>query len=295
MQRIVYWLAMAFIFPVSLLPFWALYRVSDGLYLLLYYVVGYRKAVVKGNLERSFPERSPAECKRIEKQFYRHLCDVVVESLKSYTISPEAIRKRIPIRNPELFDAYANKGQSIIIVTAHYGNWEWAALAQSVFSPFVNYAVYRPLSNPWFDRMVKRNRERFNLELIPQQEVAAKIRHTPDEPELIAFLTDQSPSNISKAMWLTFLGEDTAVEPAVERLVRMAKRPVVYGAISKLARGRYEINLVPIHDTPETLEPGELTRLHFAMLEKMIHTAPPYWLWSHRRWKHKRKVEGMKG
>lgn len=289
MQRFVYWLAMAFIFPVSHLPFWALYRVSDGLYLLLYYVVGYRRSVVKNNLALAFPEKSPAERKQIQKAFYRHLCDVVVESLKSYTISPEAIRKRIPICNPELFYDYADKGQTIIIVTAHYGNWEWAALAQSVFSPFVNYAVYRPLSNPWFDRMVKRNRERFNLALIPQQDVAAKIRHTPDAPELIAFLTDQSPANIGKAMWLRFLGQDTAVEPAVERLVRLAKRPVVYGAIRKLARGRYEINLVPIHDAPETLEPGELTRLYFAMLENMIHTAPPYWLWSHRRWKHRRK------
>ena len=286
MKRLTYLLAIIFIYPISLLPFWMLYGVSDFLYVILYRVVGYRRKVTRTNLTNSFPEKSEAEIQQIEGQFYRHLCDVVVEAMKAYTVRKEAIAERMPIKNPEVFENHLKAGESVFVVTGHLGNWEWAALSTCLFSPFPkNQAVYRPLSNPYFDRLVKRNRAKFGLSMVPDLELARVLRSQKSELSVTVLLADQSPPDPKRAYWTTFLNQDTAYNPMVERLVRLTDRPLIYGEIRKIRRGRYEIWL---HDAPPLEEPNAITEWQMRTLEQFIQKDPAYWLWSHRRWKHKR-------
>lgn len=286
MKRLTYLLAIIFIYPISLLPFWMLYGVSDILYFILYRVVGYRRRVTRTNLTNSFPEKTLTEIKEIERQFYRHLSDVIVEAMKAYTVRMGAIAERMPIKNPEVFENHFQAGESIFVVTGHLGNWEWAALSTCLFSPFpINQAVYRPLSNPSFDRRLKRNRAKFGLSMIPDLELARVIRSQKSGLSVTVLLADQSPPDPKRAYWTTFLNQDTGYNPMVERLVRLTDRPLIFGEIKKIKRGRYEIWL---HDAPPLEEENAITEWQMWMLEKFIQKNPAYWLWSHRRWKHKR-------
>lgn len=289
MKRLTFFLTIIFIFPISLLPFWFLYRISDLLYFILYYIIKYRRTVTRRNLVNSFPEKSESSIINIEKEFYRHLADVFVESIKSYTVSHKQMLKRMPVMNREVFDGYFEQGKSITVATAHFGNWEWAALALCIQTNHINQAVYRPLSNPYFDRMVRKNRGKFSLELIPEFEVIKFMRKKYPKPVIRVLLADQSPTDPHKGYWTLFLNQDTAYSKAVERLTKISGTPLVFGEIRKVKRGYYEIHLHKLADNPNDYDSNELTEMQMKKLESLINESPPYWLWSHRRWKHKRR------
>jgi KDO2-lipid IV(A) lauroyltransferase len=285
-SAIVYYLILI---PVSLLPFPLLYLFSDIIFLLLYYVSPYRKKLVLDNLRKSFPEKSEAELKLIRKKFYRHFCDLVVESLKTFTASGAAIQKRVKLVNPELVEQFYSKGKSVILVTGHYANWEWPALTLPYLSSHTATGIYKKLSNPFFDLRLQRSRSRFGLKLMSTREVQQFFADHSDKLCTYGFINDQSPSDPKRGHWLKFLNQDTCYLLGVETYAIKYDLPVIYTAIRKVKRGHYSITYQVVTESPLATEAFEITEACARINESIIREEPAYWLWTHRRWKHARK------
>ena len=275
--------------PISLLPFPLLYLFSDIIFLLLYYVSPYRKKLVLDNLRKSFPEKSEAELKLIRKKFYRHFCDLVVESLKTFTASENGIQKRVQLVNPELVEQFYSKGKSVILVTGHYANWEWPALTLPYLSSHTATGIYKKLSNPFFDLRLQRSRSRFGLKLMSTREVQQFFADHSDKLCTYGFINDQSPSDPKRGHWLKFLNQDTCYLLGVETYAIKYDLPVIYTAIRKVKRGHYSITYKVVTESPLTTAAFEITEACARINESIIREEPSYWLWTHRRWKHARK------
>jgi KDO2-lipid IV(A) lauroyltransferase len=275
------------IIPVSLLPFPLLYGLSDFLFVLFYYVLGYRKKVVLGNIQRSFPEKSHKEHLQISKKFYRHFCDLILESLKTFTISEKEVLKRVTCKNPEVINKYYDRQQSVIVAGGHYNNWEIFAVAINALIKHKAIGIYKPLSNLYFDKKMRDTRSKYGLYMISTKIVKQVFEQEADNLTAIIFAIDQSPSNPKSAHWMKFLNQDTAVLFGTEKYAKEYNYPVVYGRINKEKRGYYSFELFEVTDQPASTAHGEITEKITHLLEKDIRNIPQYWLWSHRRWKHK--------
>lgn len=276
------------IIPISLLPFPLLYAFSDGLYVLFYYMLGYRKKVVLQNIQNSFPDKTEKEHIEICKKFYKHFCDLVVESLKTFTISEKEVLKRVIFNNPEVIDNYFDQKRSVIIAGGHYNNWELFAVAVDALIKHKTVGIYKPLSNKYFDGKMRGTRSKYGLEMISTKEVKPFFDKHINVLTATIFGTDQSPSNPNNAYWMKFLNQDTGVLFGSEKFAREYNYPVVYGRINKLKRGHYSLDFTVVTDTPTETAYGEITEKITLLLEKDIQAIPQYWLWTHRRWKHKR-------
>lgn len=274
--------------PLSYLPLRALYLLSDGLYGLLYHVIGYRKAVVRSNLAGAFPQRSEAERRKIERAFYRHLCDLMVEAIRLFSISERDILRRCHIRNPELLTPYAAQGRSVIVAAAHYNNWELNGAASDRQISHQAVGAYTAIKDPFFSRVLTDSRSRFGLRMVPVREIQAFFAQPGQPPFAMLFAGDQSPRKPERAYWTTFLGRDTGVMWGTERYAKQYNLPVFYGRMIKVRRGCYEAEFELITDTPRATAEGEITEAHTRLLEADIRQAPQFWLWSHKRWKHKK-------
>lgn len=275
------------IMPISALPMRVLYMLSDILFGIIY-LTGYRKDVVKINIDRSFPEKSEKEKKDIVKYFYRHLCDLIVESLKCFSIRREDALRRMKMDNlDEILDSY-KKGKSIILAGGHYNNWEMFAVAIQHYIPFKTIAIYSPLKNKFIDRKMQNSRSRFGLTLIPMKQIGTYLSHHKDKQTATIFAFDQSPSNPHNAYWMTFLNQETGVQLGVEKYANKFDMPVYYGCINKEKRGYYNCHFIKITDDPSMMEDGQLTSEINKQLESDIRKNPPYWLWSHKRWKRQK-------
>lgn len=276
------------ILPISKLPYFLLYRVSDFFFVVMYYAVGYRKKVVLDNLRKCFPEKSEQEIRQICRAFYRHFCDLVVESLKNFSISSEQAQARMQSINPEVLNAYAEKGQSVIIVGGHYGNWElWAVAAPPKLKHKV-VAIYKQLSNAFFDKKMRSSRGKFGLHLVSTKSFGDYFRANLEECTASVFAIDQSPSNPNKSIWIKFMGRDTATLFGAEKYATEYNRPVVYGRVRKVKRGYYTISYETVFDNPGNTQKGEITQKVHDILEAEIRLQPEFWLWSHKRWKHEK-------
>jgi KDO2-lipid IV(A) lauroyltransferase len=272
-------------------PF-VLYRVSDLMFVLFYHVVGYRKKVVRDNIEKSFPEKSQLEVKQIMRGFYRHFCDLIVESLMIFRISSYKAMSRMKFRNPELLDKHFAEGRHVIIAGGHYNNWELFAVAVDQSLKHDVYALYKPLNNLFFDEKMRTSRGKFGLRMYSIKKVKELFDNLQSQsPAAVVFATDQSPSNPQRAYWTRFLGRDTAVLFGAEKFANDYDCPVYFCTLHKIKRGYYEGEFKLVTDNPQGLAYGQLTEMHCALLEADIREKPEYWLWSHRRWKHKRPEE----
>ena len=287
MRFISFILAYSFIWLLHLLPERIRFLFSDLLYLLLYYVAGYRKKVVYDNLSKVFPDLKQSEIRRIAKGFYHHLSDLILESALSHFYSEEQFLQKISYTNPELLHNLYEKGKQVIGVTAHYGNWEFLT-TMGVVTKFKILGAYKPLKNKYFDRLVRQNRERFNSMPVPMEKIARAMLHHYQEkiPAFTVILADQRPMFHHIQYWTRFLGQDTPLYLGTEKLARKLNAAVVFMKIRKVKRGRYEVEAELICEDPGKLESYEITESHVQILEQLIMEAPEYWLWSHRRWKH---------
>jgi len=288
MSRILYWLV---ILPISFLPFPLLYLLSDFLYLLIYHVFGYRKKVVYTNLQNSFPEKTNKEIEQIAKKFYSHLCDLIVESIKVFTINSSDLEKRIVVKNPELINSIYAKKRSVIGATAHFGNWEWAGVTINHHSNHQAWAIYHPLKDKYLDKKLRASRTKAGTHFMSTKEVAQIFERTVNDLCLYAFVADQTPSNIKNCHWMTFLNQDTPIFRGSEKYARLYNLPVVFGEIEKVKRGYYEITYILITETPLLTAENEITEKIALLTEAMIKVKPEFWLWSHRRWKHRRPAD----
>jgi KDO2-lipid IV(A) lauroyltransferase len=289
MGTVAYYLAIPFIYLISILPFRVLYLLSDLMFLLVYRVIGYRKAVVTTNLERAFPDKPADEIQAIRRDFYRYFCDLSLETLKTLTLSPAALNDHFSRGDLAAFEHYYEKRQSVIIVMGHLGNWELAGAYFSQLPLHRLYVLYHPLRNPHFDRLFYRMRTRLGTRLYPMKSAFRGMVKNRDELTATAFIADQTPSP-SNAYWMTFLNQDTAVFKGTETIARKLDYPVIYLSVIRERRGHYRITSELLAENPGMLSENELTELHTKRLEKDIVAHPETWLWSHRRWKHERSA-----
>lgn len=287
LSRILY----GFLWLYSWLPLQIQYFFSDICYLILYYVIRYRRRVVRINLENAFPEKSQAERLEIEKKYYRHLCDLFVEMYRMWHMSAREIRERCVFTNPEVIQRYFEQGRSVVVVLGHYGNWEWMASYGLWMSDDVDFfTLYKPLHDPVADRVMRSIRSRFKAKPVPRQDILRRIVENRRENRLFlaAFIGDQTPNKSNLNFWMQFLNQDTPVLVGTEKIARKFDLPVVSLRVRKIRRGYYEVDFVDLCADPQQLESGELTRMHTRMLERFIREIPELWLWSHKRWKHSR-------
>ncbi len=286
------YLLYAFLWILGLWPLWMLYVFSDICYYLIYYLLRYRRKVVRMNLRRAFPEKSIEEIVEIEKKYYRHLCDLFVEMYKMWHMSEKQIRKRCHFVNPEVIQDCLEQGKSVVVVLGHYGNWEWMS-SYSLWMPrnIDFFTLYKPLHSRVIDKMMFHLRSRFGAKPIPKNDVLRWIVKDRREGRqfLAAFIGDQTPNKNNLNFWMEFLNQDTAVLVGTEKIARKYNLPVVSLKMVKVRRGYYEVRFVNVCSDPVSLEEGELTRRHTRLLEQYIREVPELWLWSHRRWKHTRE------
>lgn len=275
------------ILPISWLPFSLLYGLSDILFFILYYVFPYRRKVILQNLRKSFPEKSEGEIRKIEKEFYRHFCDVMLETIKLFSASQNAIERRIQLVNAGLLDEYFAKGKSLILVTGHYANWEWPAVTLTSHCKHKGTGIYQQLSSKFFDKKLRQTRARFGMELMSTREVADFFESHQNNLCAYGFINDQSPSDPKKGHWTTFLNQPTCLLTGAERYAVKYNYPILYGAITRIKRGHYRIEYIPVSDSPASEKPFIITEKCAKINESIIRKDPAYWLWTHRRWKHK--------
>ena len=272
---------------MSLLPYWFLYILSDITYFFLYFIFGYRKKVVRINLKNSFPEKNESELRSIEKKFYRHLSDTFVESLKMFSISEKQAIERLEISNPELCNKYFAEGRNLVIIGTHYNNWEMYVLRCAVLHDHDLMAFYTPLTDKFLNKKLNQSRSKFGLKMKSKKDYKKVFETNAGKPFGIIFALDQSPSKDS-GIWTTFLNQETSIPYGAEKLAIERNLPVVYGKLDKKKRGHYIVTYVLVEENPKEKEKGYISVQSTKELEKQILEHPEYWLWSHRRWKHKR-------
>lgn len=288
-------LAYLFTYPIiwvfSKLPFAILYLKSDFLFLLLYHIIGYRRKVVRGNLELVFSDRSTDELRDIERSFYRHLCDVFVESTKSRSMSATEFSRHYEITNPEVLHAMEEKG-SVMVLMTHYANWEWSVFIGHWVKKNKGFGVYQRLANPYFDRYVRRTRARWNLQLIEQREATATILENEQQgiQGVYGLISDQSPMVQKARFWMPFMGITVPVFTGGEYLARQGNMGVLFTKVTKKKRGYYSMEFVPIADRASDMQENEIARRFIQLCEAQILDKPELYFWTHRRWKHRDKV-----
>ena len=291
MFRIVYWLTYAGMWLLALLPFRLLYVLSDGLYLLMRYGVHYRRKVVRTNLRNSFPEKEEKELREIERKFYHYLCDYMLEEVKTLRISFDELTRRMLYENKEQFLEMIERHGGIVLLIPHYANFEWIIGMGSIMQKGdLPIQVYKPLHNPFLDRLFIRIRSRFGGYNVPKHSTAREIirLRRAGKRMAVGLITDQSPNPREAHYWTTFLHQYTVFMDGAERIAKMMDFPVFYCELQRISRGHCRVRFDLLTDTPKQTAEGEITELFARRLEQTIRRDPPYWFWSHKRWKRKR-------
>ena len=277
--------------PISFLPFSLLYPISDAMFIVIYRLVGYRKSVVFRNISNSFPEKTKEEVLQIQEGFYRHLCDVIVESIKLFSISKKDLMNRFAIKNSELLQQYFESGKNVILVGGHYNNWEIAGKGFDLNLQHQAVGIYSPMRDKFFERKINESRTQFGVEIVAKANVPRAFVATRDRTTVTIFGADQSPTYSKQVHWMNFLNQETAVHIGTEIFAMKYNYPVIFFQIHKQKRGFYEGVLETVSENPSDMRKGEITELHTRCLEKQINEDPQYWLWSHNRWKRKMNDE----
>lgn len=288
MQRLLYIIIYPFLWLTSLLPMWLLYAKSNFLFVIIYHLIGYRKKVVKDNLKLVFPEKSDSERNFIAKKFYQHLCDLIFETIKCLAISEKEIIKRFEITNNDLLTKYYQDNKSVLVMGAHYANWEWSSML-NILMPYQAYGVYKTLDNIYFNALVKKIRERFGAIAVVNKKIVSFLFRKSEEGTntLTYILSDQTPKANALRPKDTFMGIEVPVFTGTEELAKKLNFAVLYLKTEKIKRGYYRATYVVLSENPRELDDYQITRLFLTEIEKQIKDNPHYYLWSHKRWKHR--------
>ena len=291
MNFIIFAIAYPFIWIFSRLPMRILYIISDFLYLLMYYIIGYRKSVVLENLKVSFPEKSDEELKKISKKFFKHFIDLIIESVKAFSVSEKQILKRYKYKNPELVNKYVKEGRSIALVGAHQANWEWSFSLPLVLDIDV-YGAYTKLNNKYFEKTVRESRERFGVIGYKTSDTVRGMQKNYSEKRQGSYilLSDQSPQPHKTFYWREFFGIKVPVHTGAEMLAKKFDLVVINYVTRKVKRGYYKTEFQLITDAPKDFENYKITDKYTELTEENIRHQPEFYLWSHRRFKHRDKV-----
>lgn len=288
-QKTINRLLVGFLIALSYLPFWILYRISDVLYFIMRYIIKYRFKVITKNLKNAFPEKTEKEISDIRNKFYRHICDVIFESIKLYSISDKEIEKRLNIKGTELANDFFDKGRSVVALAMHHNNWEWTSFVQSKLKHSV-LDVYNPVrGNDAMENFLTHNRERWGSKCIPVHKTARSLIEYNSKGNLTGLwlAADQTPPATSK-FWTIFLNQETPFFQGPDKIASSTNQPVFFQHTKKISRGRYEIEYSVLFENPKEVDQKEILLAYVRKAEEIIRQEPEYYLWSHRRWKHKR-------
>ena len=289
MQFLVFILTFPFLWIISILPFRIFYWFSDFIYLIVYYIIGYRKKTVKENLALALPHLSDKERLVIEKKSYHHLCDMFLEMIKTMTISSAEMNRRFVVTNIELVKEYENKGKSTVLLASHYASWEWL-LSINQKTKFKGIGVYKKIANKYFDKLIRDIRSKYNAELVETKKAIPLMAENQKNGILSMYglASDQSPKLNRAFHWDKFMGVEVPVHTGAEMLAKKYDLNVLFVKVKKVKRGFYEATFVPITDNPTSIPDFEITNTFLREVEKQILEAPEYYFWTHKRWKHKR-------
>jgi len=284
-EQLKYAMYMAVFKPLSWLPLWALYGISDFLCLIFKHILHYRRDVIRSNLLSCYPEKSPEQLLEIENEFYRQFCDNVVETIKLFCISERTMRSRLDVVGTELVEKAADEGKPVILYLGHYCNWEWVpAITLYYDRPKLSAQLYKKLHNRAFDRLMLKARSRFGSVSIEKTKAFREMLRIKRDvgPFITGFIADHRTSWLDTKYHAMFLRHDTMFYPGGEEIGRRIGAEYLYLDVSKLGRGRYRFEFKPI--IPDSEEEYPVTRKYLEMMQATIDRAPAYWLWSHRRW-----------
>ena len=273
---------------LSLFPFWLIYLISDFFYFLICYVIRYRKNVIINNLKKAFPEKPDKERRRIMNLFYRYFSDLLMESIKMRGMKEKDFRERFKVKNPELLNQYLDIGKSVILLTMHYSNWEWGTRL-SLYQKYKFLAVYKPLHNMEFDRYMIKTRSTEGNELIKNSQILRRLyKHKKKEgPVMIGLVGDQTPPSFHTS-WYQFLNQEAIFYPGPASLSKQFNLPIFFYYAEKNARGKYTLSFETLIDNPEEMSETDIIKTYIRKMEEVIKQRPEYYLWSHKRWKHRR-------
>ena len=292
MEAIAYYIFYGINWILSLLPLRILYLFSDLVYFILYYIFSYRRKVVSINLKNSFPEKTDEELKIIEKKFYRHLADLMVEILKMTHMSSKEQIKRFSYTNLEVIDRLREEKRDIIAVLGHYNNWEWPTLLPD-YLKYKTIIIFKPLQNKYFNGFFNNQRSKHGIVLTPTSLIIREIiKNKINKIKTFSvFISDQIPAKGDIKYWTTFLNQDTAVFTGAGKIAAKYDMAVVFFHVQKIKRGYYNLDIELLHEHTAGLSEEVITETHVRRLEEIIREKPEFWIWSHRRWKHKKPVE----
>ena len=277
-----------FAWLISKLPFWILYLISDFFYLILYYILGYRKQVVYKNLRNSFPEKNDIEIRKIAKQNYQNLCDIVMESLKKKGMTEEEFLNHFKGVNFEILEKLHKENRNIIGAMGHFGNFEWIISYLAIKNPSKTYVAAKPLSNKFFDNFATKTRSMFGLVPYHYKQTYALLESNQDTPSLTIIVGDQTPTRKKAKYWTSFLNQETTFYLGIEKMSKLFNLAVVFFDIHKIKRGHYQVECKLLSENPQTTEDFEIIEKYIRQMERSIIEHPTDWTWSHRRWKHKK-------
>jgi len=287
MQFLIFALVYPLIWFLSKLPFRVLYVISDLVFFILYYIVGYRKDVVRFNLKTAFPTMDEVTLKKTEKRFYHHFCDLFIEVIKTLSISEQTLRDRYLFTNIEVLQKYIDKDQPVLVTMGHYASYEWIfALATIIKDP--GFAIYKKIKNPYFDKMIRDIRSKWNSILVPNKVAREKIKEVLQTHEgftMFGFIMDQSPSNPKRKHFSNFLGVSTPFFTGVEKLSKQYNLPVLFLGTTRVKRGYYSSTFSVLADSPKQHPDFAITDAYASILTKLIHQDPSYYFWTHKRFK----------
>ena len=289
MQFLIYSISFPFLWIISKLPFRLFYWFSDFIYILVYYIIGYRKKIDRNNILIALPHVSEEKRLVIEKKFYHHMCDMFLEMIKTMSISSEEMKERFKITNIELLKEYEQKNKSIILLAAHYASWEWL-LSINESTSFKCYGVYKKVNNKYFDAKVRAIRSKFKSILVTTDNTIALINDNEKNGvmSLYGLASDQSPQVHKTFHWQQFMGITVPVHTGAEMLAKRYDLEVVFAKVKKVKRGYYEATFVPIANNPKSIPDYEITDAYLKEVEQQILEAPEFYFWTHKRWKHRR-------
>lgn len=288
-KRLINNILVGFLIAISYLPFWILYRISDVFYLLLRFVIKYRFKVITENLKYAFPEKPETERNKIRNKFYRHFCDMFFESIKLYSISDKEMKKRVVTKGTEIANVFFDNGRSVIALAMHHNNWEWTCFVQSRLKHHI-LNIYNPIrGNIAMEKFLLHNRQKWGSESIPVHKTARAVIEYNLKGRLTGLwlAADQTPPATSK-FWTIFLNRETPFFQGPEKIASSTNQPVFFQHTKKTGRGKYEIEYSVLFENPKEVEQKEILLAYVRKAEEIIRKEPEYYLWSHRRWKHKR-------
>lgn|SRR5690554_747070 len=287
MKLLAYLIAYPFLWLISRMPFRMLYAFSDMVFVLIFYLIRYRRRTVRNNLKIALPHLSESEHSRIEKEFYRHMCDMFLEMIKTLSITAEEMDKRFRFTNLEVIHEFEKKQKSIILLYSHYASWEWSiALGRHI--NFKGYGIYKKIQNPYFDKLVRDIRSKFDATLINTKSTIKEVTQNQENGILgiYGFISDQTPRPQKTHYWETFMGKVVPIHTGGEMLAKKLDMSTIFMKVEKVKRGHYQATFIPITDNPREIPDYQITYRFIKEVEKQILEKPEYYFWTHKRWKH---------